>query len=183
MRSLKIPLPYHGRLLLQGDTLKRYVVSNCLKGLPRDPHTNSVNIDIEVGLASDREDLKDLVDEIVCCYPNSSATRWVVEKVDPGSDENSVPPRGPRRTQFTSAMEEGPVIHEVVVGNIGTVYHGRDEQRAKDDFAEYKAQSETGYGRAAGEQVTRIADGEPVDEYFPPVPDEDDEDNESQSEG
>lgn len=53
----------------------------------------------------------------------------------------------------------------VVVGNVGTVYHGTSEQAARDDYAEYVHISRRGCGRAAGESVTLLRDGEPVQEY------------------
>lgn len=58
-------------------------------------------------------------------------------------------------------------IYEVVVGNIGSVYRGSDEDEALANFREYKAQSQEGYGRAAGEPLTLFKDGEPEKEYDP----------------
>lgn len=48
-----------------------------------------------------------------------------------------------------------PVTFEVAVGNIGVVHSGgkREAQRV---FREYREQSRTGYGRAAGESVTLL---------------------------
>ena len=56
---------------------------------------------------------------------------------------------------------------EVVVGNIGNVYTGTNQEDARDTFAEYKKQSKSGKGRAAGEDVTLFKDGEPIDEWHP----------------
>jgi hypothetical protein len=50
--------------------------------------------------------------------------------------------------------------YEVVVGNIGSVYTGTRKADAMKHFREYKRQSETGYGRAADEEITLFADGE-----------------------
>lgn len=54
---------------------------------------------------------------------------------------------------------------EVVVGNIGSVYHGDLLREALLTFKVYKDQSKEGYGRAGGEQVTLFRDGEPWREY------------------
>lgn len=61
------------------------------------------------------------------------------------------PPEDPNYAQF-----------EVVVGNIGTVYRGPLLKQALEDYAEYKWQSVEGYGRAAGESVVILRDGEPT---------------------
>lgn len=55
--------------------------------------------------------------------------------------------------------------YEVVVGNIGTPYSGIHLKDALTTYKEYKTQSVTNYGRAAGEQVTPFKDGEPLYEY------------------
>lgn len=54
---------------------------------------------------------------------------------------------------------------EVTVGNIGTVYSGPSEQTAREAYAEYVEQSESGRGRAAGEAVTLWSCGEPILEH------------------
>jgi hypothetical protein len=56
--------------------------------------------------------------------------------------------------------------YEVVVGNIGTVYSGGSFAAAKKASATYVAQSKTGKGRAGGEDVTILADGEIVREFL-----------------
>lgn len=55
--------------------------------------------------------------------------------------------------------------YSVTVGNIGTVYTGNGTE-AKRVFAEYREQSATNYGRAAGESVVLWKDNEPVKEYI-----------------
>jgi hypothetical protein len=55
----------------------------------------------------------------------------------------------------------------VVVANLGTVYHGTDEVKAREEYAEYKRISESGYGRAAHEEVTLFLNGEPVEQHVP----------------
>lgn len=52
--------------------------------------------------------------------------------------------------------------YEVLVGNIGTIYSGPDRKQALKDYGEYKRQSIKNYGRAAGEPVTLLQDGEPI---------------------
>ncbi len=49
---------------------------------------------------------------------------------------------------------------ETIVGNIGTVYSGTDEDEAQRKHDIYVEQSQGGYGRAAGETVTIMRDGE-----------------------
>lgn len=56
--------------------------------------------------------------------------------------------------------------YELIVGNIGTVYSGNNKADALGKFSLYKGQSIGNYGRAAGENVTLMRDGEPWMEYF-----------------
>lgn len=51
--------------------------------------------------------------------------------------------------------------YQVIVGNIGRVYHGNDADEASRIFKEYSDQSVHGYSRAAGEPVT-LMDGEHI---------------------
>lgn len=51
-------------------------------------------------------------------------------------------------------------LFEVLVGNIGTVYSGPMLKEALEYYGEYRRQSKTGYGRAAGESVVLLQDGE-----------------------
>jgi hypothetical protein len=55
---------------------------------------------------------------------------------------------------------------EVIVGNIGTVYSGGSALEAKRKFTTYVKQSKSGVGRAGGEDVTLMRDGEPVREHY-----------------
>ena len=57
-------------------------------------------------------------------------------------------------------------VYEVIVGNIGTVYSGPNGFEAHTKFQVYAGQSKTGYGRASGEDVTIMRNGEPIKEYF-----------------
>lgn len=54
---------------------------------------------------------------------------------------------------------------EVLVGNIGTVLTTEDEVEARNTFEAYVSKSESAYGRASGESVTLMKDGEPIDEH------------------
>ena len=55
--------------------------------------------------------------------------------------------------------------YEVVVGNIGTVYSGANRNAARKVYAIYIQESRGKYGRASGEPVTLIQDGEIIAEY------------------
>ena len=56
-------------------------------------------------------------------------------------------------------------MHEIYVGNIGTVYRGFDEKIAGETYREYVLQSDTNYGRAAGEDVAWFIRGELFQEH------------------
>jgi hypothetical protein len=58
-------------------------------------------------------------------------------------------------------------VWSVVVGNVGTVYAGQDSTEAISVYVEMREQAINGYGKAAGEPVTLMADGEPKQEYNP----------------
>lgn len=63
-------------------------------------------------------------------------------------------------------MAEGD-RHEIIVGNVGTVYAGDDDKAAQTTFDEYVAISRAGYGRAGSEPVTWFTGGEIGAEYEP----------------
>jgi hypothetical protein len=50
----------------------------------------------------------------------------------------------------------------VIVGNIGTVLETNNTEEAHRMFVDYSHQSRVGYGRAAGEEVTLMTNGEPT---------------------
>jgi hypothetical protein len=66
-----------------------------------------------------------------------------------------------KATELTTADD-----YEVIVGNIGSVHFGTDLNEARKIFAEYKAQSETGTGRAGGEGVTLLKNGDIYTEHL-----------------
>ena len=55
--------------------------------------------------------------------------------------------------------------YSVIVGNIGTVRSEVGRKEALQAYKEYKTQSETGYGRASGEDVYMMKGDEIVYEY------------------
>lgn len=55
---------------------------------------------------------------------------------------------------------------EVIVGNVGTVYHGDDIEKARTIAATYIELSRGDSGRAAGESVTTLRDGAVIAEYI-----------------
>lgn len=56
-------------------------------------------------------------------------------------------------------------MNEIVCGNIGSVYLGNDAEIAQEKYDEYVNQSKTNYGRAAGEDVYWIKNGEIYKEF------------------
>ena len=58
--------------------------------------------------------------------------------------------------------------YQVIVGNVGTVYDGDDQEQAKRDYRECVSLSkDSEFGRMAGEEVTLFEDGEILKEHFP----------------
>lgn len=55
--------------------------------------------------------------------------------------------------------------YQVIVSNVGTVYEGDSKADAKAVYADYVNQSRQAIGRAAGEDVTAMLNGEPYREY------------------
>lgn len=51
-------------------------------------------------------------------------------------------------------------MNEIIVGNIGTVYRGSDDKIAQETYSEYVEQSKSMRGRAGGEDVTWLQNGE-----------------------
>jgi len=56
--------------------------------------------------------------------------------------------------------------YTVHVGNIGQVHSGQNRAEAFLHFAEYVSQSKTNYGRAAGEDVVIMLNGQPLREHI-----------------
>lgn len=57
------------------------------------------------------------------------------------------------------------VTYDVVVGNVGTVYSGPDSREAVRTYLAYVIESRGPHGRAVGEAVTLLRNGEPIREY------------------
>lgn len=55
--------------------------------------------------------------------------------------------------------------YQVTVGNVGTVLDTDNWTDALHTYSNYRGQSQSGVGRAAGEPVTLMRDGEPYFEY------------------
>jgi len=64
-------------------------------------------------------------------------------------------------------IETRPATREVIVGNIGRTYLGDSHHEAREDYDEYVKQSRSRQGRAGGEDVTLLANGEIVEEHLP----------------
>lgn len=56
-------------------------------------------------------------------------------------------------------------MYEVIVGNIGKVYDGDDLTEAQKHFDSYTEASSLPRGRASGENVTMLEDGEIIKEW------------------
>lgn len=54
---------------------------------------------------------------------------------------------------------------EVLVGNVGLAHEGYNGKEARKEYAAYVRISKSGGGRAGGETVTLIKNGEPVREH------------------
>lgn len=67
-----------------------------------------------------------------------------------------------KKAEQMKSTKKPPSHYEVLVGNIGTVYSGPLFKQALKDYGEYKRQSIDNYGRAAGEPVILLQDGEPI---------------------
>jgi hypothetical protein len=73
---------------------------------------------------------------------------------------------------FTAEDSNGPEF-EVVVGNVGNVYKGKDAKKAKAEYDYYVAESKGGKGRAGNQEVTLFNNSDPEEEYQPPSDNDD----------
>ena len=67
--------------------------------------------------------------------------------------------------------------YEVIVGNIGNVIRTNNEQVARESFNKYVEISKEENGRVSGEDVTLFDNGEPIEEYFGTLRDNDDDES------
>jgi hypothetical protein len=74
------------------------------------------------------------------------------------------PPHPERENVGGGAMKDR---YEVIVGNIGRVHEGSAKTEALRHFNAYVRQSKAGYGRAGGEEVALLKDGEIIREHIP----------------
>jgi hypothetical protein len=58
-----------------------------------------------------------------------------------------------------------PKLYSVIVGNVGTVYAGDEPHEAQRQYSAYVELSRGTIGRASGEPVTLMCDGEPISEH------------------
>lgn len=58
-------------------------------------------------------------------------------------------------------MTKAKPQYKLIVGNVGTIYEGPDEARARAAFNDYREFSRCGYGRVSGESVTLLCDNDP----------------------
>jgi hypothetical protein len=56
--------------------------------------------------------------------------------------------------------------YEVVVGNVGTVYEGKDCKEATDIYKDYVKISKRRHGRAGGEPITLFRNGDIEKEHY-----------------
>lgn len=70
-------------------------------------------------------------------------------------------------------MAKHPATYEVVVSNVGTVFTGMDFTAAEKEYLDYVQLSREERGRAGGETVTLMRDGEIEREYQPPRQEQD----------
>lgn len=60
------------------------------------------------------------------------------------------------------------MTYEVIVQNVGVVYRGDHEAKAKILYDDYVRMSKLPHGRTSGAGVDLYVDGEPQDSYIPP---------------
>ena len=59
--------------------------------------------------------------------------------------------------------------YQVIVGNIGTAHDGNNKKVAQKHYKDYVNISKEPFGRASGEQVSLIMNGEPIMDYIPEI--------------
>lgn len=55
--------------------------------------------------------------------------------------------------------------YELIVGNIGRVFESNNLKDCMKKFRHYVTQSKSGVGRAGGESIILLREGEPIEEY------------------
>ncbi len=64
-----------------------------------------------------------------------------------------------------AGRSKNPATYQVVVSNCGLVHECEEPSEARYFFECYREYSRANYGRAAGESVTLLAYGEPIQEF------------------
>jgi len=77
-------------------------------------------------------------------------------------EDDNPQPEGCTKCEGTDIMS----TFEVLVGNIGIVHETTNERDALFCARTYVDQSKSNRGRCAGESVTVLKDGEPIEEYL-----------------
>jgi hypothetical protein len=57
--------------------------------------------------------------------------------------------------------------YELIAGNVGMVHQGNDKEMAHCLFVDYVERSQSGRGRAAGEPITLLKNGEILLDFLP----------------
>lgn len=111
-------------------------------------------------------------------YHTEKDRRYALEKYTRGLNPRSPNPRrslfakgafGPNASALAAARRPTGMFGapcQVIVGNIGTVYDGPYGVDADLAFSHYCEQSRSGYGRAGGESVTLMCNGEILREHY-----------------
>jgi hypothetical protein len=121
--------------------------------------THTFTLTVASSLTSDR--IHDLLDEIIT--DGQSVARQA-------ADDEEATERTRQLGEEAAALDitiTPATTHTVVVGNVGTVYHGPDEAAADHNYRRWTSASASGSGRAAGEPVTWFKGGEIEKEYLP----------------
>jgi hypothetical protein len=108
------------------------------------------------------------------CAAQAPIQRMYSEAFAPGSEEQQANDRAKAASadlpegwpNNQPARRANEPVYSVIVGNVGTVYQGDDETQARMDFTAYADQSRNHYGRASGEPVTLMQNGEPISEHY-----------------
>ena len=121
---------------------------NCVTGIG-----DSFRAGLEDALESMAQMVKSIPDELESEVADADETITVEEDSEDCYHYVSI--------RWTDADE-----YEVICGNIGSVYSGNSRSEVDKVFAEYVFASESTFGRASGEDVTIMQNGEPIKEHI-----------------
>jgi len=97
----------------------------------------------------------------------SRGSRSSARQLGSGQRERSTSRMLPEPARARARRNPSGALHEVIVGNVGTVYSGHDGHRANVAYATYLRLSKSGIGRAADEPVYHMVDGDIRHEHQP----------------